>query len=90
MAVSKPNFKKAVDFNVVVGNVRDLSKKMFGSFKDVRLWSRARSDEEIRKHRFIQVVKKDGDGLIVNFKLVDGSRVITNSVDESIVSAQNI
>lgn len=87
---NRPNFDSAIDFNIVIGNVRDLSKIMYGSFKDVRIWAKARSDEEINMHRFVQVIPNEGDRLVANFKLVDGSRSIINAVDESTVNHQNI
>ena len=46
-------------------------KTTFGSFKDVRLWTSHRSDDEISANRFVQA--KPSDDLIINLKLMDGN-----------------
>ena len=64
---------------------------MYASFKEIRLWSRARTDKEIFKERFLQTAS--GDRLKVSFKLIDGSPLVLNSASSNstkVIVPQNV
>ena len=64
-----------------VGNNQDFSSKLYGSFKDIRLWQSVRSDAQLYQHRFKQVRPSQESDLLANFKLMDGEQIVKNEAD---------
>ena len=62
---------------MIVGNDYEYSQTMYGSFKDIRLWTSIRSDTDLYTYRTRQVPADDD--LMANFKLMDGRQVIYNA-----------
>ena len=67
-------------WNVILGNDGNFASYFAGSFKDVRLWKKARTDAEIFSYRFNQVITPQ-DNLSGNLKFMDGNPYIFNTAD---------
>ena len=74
------NLLKQHRWNVILGNNGNFAAYFAGSFKDIRLWKKARTDAEVFSFRFNQV-ETPLDDLAGNLKFMDGNPYIFNTAD---------
>ena len=70
-------------WTIYVGNNKELTQSIYGSYKDIRLWNSVRSDEQLYQHRFRQVRPSQEADLIASFKFMDGDPNIRNEAEKS-------
>lgn len=81
------NLESQHRWNVILGNDGNFASYFAGSFKDIRLWKKARTDAEIFSFRFNQV-KTPQDDLAGNLKFMDGNPYIFNTADLGVSDLQ--
>ena len=85
--ITNENLLKQHRWNVILGNNGNFAAYFAGSFKDIRLWKKARTDAQIFSFRFNQV-ETPLDDLAGNLKFMDGNPYIFNTADLGVSGLQ--